>query len=103
MRLPIFGILPFVLGMQDRDIVKDLRRLVLEARIELAFAIALDGKAQDHARRRRERDGGQKPGEAEQTAKSEKRENQPDRMQADGFTNKLRRQYIAFEKLPGEN
>ena len=61
--------------------------------------IFANGKAHQHADRRRKRNGDQQAREAEQIAEGEQRKHQPDRMQADLGADEVGRQDVAFEPL----
>ena len=67
--------------------------------IEVAGEILPQREAAEHADHGRERHRQQQADEAEQRAEGEQREHQPDRMQADGIADELRRQDVAFEEL----
>src|SRR5579863_1719870 len=54
-----------------------------------------------NADRRRGGHGDEEPEETEQLAEGQKREHQPDRMKADGFADKLRREHVALKELAG--
>src|SRR5665213_4381118 len=64
-----------------------------------AFQIAPEREAAQHPNGGGERHRHQKPDKAEQIAERKKREDQPDRMQADALADQLGRQDVAFEKL----
>ena len=55
--------------------------------VKITFAVAIHGKTQDHSGGGSKRNRGNEAGETEQAAESQKRENQPYRMQPGGFTN----------------
>src|ERR1700739_1592065 len=73
------------------------------AAIKVAFAVAPDRETQDHSGGGGKRNRGNETRETKQAAKRQQRENQPHRVQSDRFTDELRRQNIAFEKLTDQN
>jgi hypothetical protein len=73
------------------------------ALVKLAFAIPRDCKTQDDTRSRGNGNSDNEAGETKQAAKGQKRENQPNWMKTDRFTNKHWRQNIALEELANQN
>src|SRR5262245_55050742 len=74
----------------------------LRAGVESALAILPEREAVEHTERRGERNRQQQPDESEQVAEREQGKHHPDGVQPHAFPDELRRQYIAFEKLTGE-
>src|SRR5438105_14695520 len=73
------------------------------AGIKVAFAVAPDGKTQDHSGGGGKGNRGNEAGETKQAAERQQRENQPHWVQSDRFADELRRQNIALEKLTDQN